>query len=119
MVELRSQQPQEEGSIALTDDQIADQVLGIKFGYVQGLGHGVIAPSSRIAGFNRVEVDELRRRAVDAESAVQRLQAQQEQETNDLRQKMDAQREEMQQQRFLLERLMEQLQNGQGSFPNT
>jgi len=46
MVSIRSQ-PTPEGSTAPTDDDICDEVLGRRTGYVTGLGYAVAASSSR------------------------------------------------------------------------
>ena len=45
MIGIRSQ-PTFEGSIAPTDDEICDQVLGTRSYYVRDLGHEISAPSS-------------------------------------------------------------------------
>lgn len=45
MIALQSQ-PTPEGSIPLIDEEICNQVLGRRPGYVYDLGHGVVAASS-------------------------------------------------------------------------
>ena len=45
MIDIKSQ-PTPEGSTAPIDDEICDQVLGMRPYYVRGLGHGITTPSS-------------------------------------------------------------------------
>ena len=45
MTDMRSQ-PTSEGSTAPTDDEICDQVLGMRSYYVKGLGYEITAPLS-------------------------------------------------------------------------
>ena len=45
MTDMRSQSTPE-GSTAPTDDEICDQVLGMRPYYVRGLRYGITAPSS-------------------------------------------------------------------------
>ena len=45
MTDIRSQ-PISEGSIAPTDDEICDRVLGMRPYYVRGLGYGITTSSS-------------------------------------------------------------------------
>ncbi|KAI3872702.1 hypothetical protein MKX03_028050 [Papaver bracteatum] len=56
MLELRAE-PTPEGSTPLTDAQICKEVLGVRSGYVKGLGHGYEKPSSSSLEYN-AEVDE-------------------------------------------------------------
>ncbi|RWR95813.1 structure-specific endonuclease subunit slx1 [Cinnamomum micranthum f. kanehirae] len=57
----------EEGSTAMTEEDIANKVLGTKPGYIVGLGHGV-DPMSSSSSYCYPEVEELRRRAEAAET---------------------------------------------------
>ncbi|KAI3961397.1 hypothetical protein MKW92_032056 [Papaver armeniacum] len=65
MLELRAA-PTPEGSTPLTDAQICEQVLGVRSGYVKGLGHGYEKPSSSSMEYN-AELGEALRRADEAE----------------------------------------------------
>ncbi|KAI3833389.1 hypothetical protein MKX03_029586 [Papaver bracteatum] len=65
MLELRAE-PTPEGSTPLTDAQICEEVLGVRSGYVKGLGHGYEKPSSSSLEYN-VELGEALRRADEAE----------------------------------------------------
>ncbi|RZC81773.1 hypothetical protein C5167_044345 [Papaver somniferum] len=65
MLELRDA-PTPEGSTPLTDAQICEEVLGVRSGYVKGLGHGYEKPSSSSIEYN-AELGEALRRADDAE----------------------------------------------------
>ncbi|KAI3924763.1 hypothetical protein MKW92_028419 [Papaver armeniacum] len=65
MLELRAA-PTPEGSTPLTDAQICEQVLGVRSGYVKGLGHGYEKPSSSSIEYN-AELGEALRRADEAE----------------------------------------------------
>ncbi|KAI3967985.1 hypothetical protein MKW92_046557 [Papaver armeniacum] len=65
MLELRAA-PTPEGSTPLTDAQICEQVLGVRSGYVKGLGHGYEKPSSSSMEYN-AELGEVLRRANEAE----------------------------------------------------
>lgn len=56
-----------EGSTAMTEDDIANKVLGTKPGYIVGLGYGVDPMSSSSSSYSYPEVEELRRRAEAAE----------------------------------------------------
>lgn len=76
MVEIRSQ-PLQEGFVAPTDDEIVDNVLGVKSGYVLGLGRGELAPSRSDLADNHSEVVQLRRRAEEAEIHLQELREEQ------------------------------------------
>ncbi|KAF9609475.1 hypothetical protein IFM89_016474 [Coptis chinensis] len=63
MVELQNQ-PTLEGSNPLTEEEIFDEVLGVRPGYKRGLGHGEAPPSrKRVAGYEHPDVDQLRARA--------------------------------------------------------
>ncbi|KAF9608249.1 hypothetical protein IFM89_008534 [Coptis chinensis] len=64
MLEMQTQSLQE-GSTPMTEDEIADKVLGTKPGYVMGLGYGMDPLSS--SSYNNPEVEDLRRRAEAAE----------------------------------------------------
>ncbi|RWR84864.1 Transposase, Ptta/En/Spm, plant [Cinnamomum micranthum f. kanehirae] len=57
----------EEGSTAMTEEDIANKVLGTKPCYIVGLGHGV-DPMSSSSSYCYPEVEELRRRAEAAET---------------------------------------------------
>ncbi|KAI3893146.1 hypothetical protein MKX03_020171 [Papaver bracteatum] len=65
MLELRDA-PTPEGSTPLTDAQICEEVLGVRSGYVKGLGHGYEKPSSSSLEYN-AELGEALRRADEAE----------------------------------------------------
>ncbi|KAI3934073.1 hypothetical protein MKW92_008529 [Papaver armeniacum] len=65
MLELRAA-PTPEGSTPLTDAQICEEVLGVRSGYVKGLGHGYEKPSSSSIEYN-AELGEALRRADEAE----------------------------------------------------
>ncbi|XP_026449170.1 uncharacterized protein LOC113349414 [Papaver somniferum] len=65
MLELRAA-PTPEGSTPLTYAQICEEVLGVRSGYVKGLGHGYEKPSSSGIEYN-AELCEVLRRADDAE----------------------------------------------------
>lgn len=65
MLELQAESL-EEGSVAMTEDDIANKVLGAKPGYIGGLGHGV-DPMSSSSSYYYPDVEELRRRAEAAE----------------------------------------------------
>ncbi|KAF9597027.1 hypothetical protein IFM89_014892 [Coptis chinensis] len=73
MVELQNQ-PTPEGSKPLTEEEIFDEVLGVRPGYKRGLGHGE-APLSRkcVARYEHPDVDQLRARAEEAESQLEKL----------------------------------------------
>ncbi|XP_026453611.1 uncharacterized protein LOC113354512 isoform X1 [Papaver somniferum] len=65
MLELRAA-PTPEGSTPLTDAQICEKVLGVRSGYVKGLGHGYEKTSSSSIEYN-AELGEALRRADEAE----------------------------------------------------
>ncbi|RZC89573.1 hypothetical protein C5167_027114 [Papaver somniferum] len=65
MLELRAAHTPE-GSTPLTDAQICEEVLGVRSGYVKGLGHGYEKPSSSSIEYN-AELGEALRRADEAE----------------------------------------------------
>ncbi|KAF5207421.1 hypothetical protein FRX31_002992 [Thalictrum thalictroides] len=104
MLQLRSQPPSDEGSsnVMLTDDEIADKVLGIRSGYVRGLGNCEVAPSRRLrVGSNHQEVEQLRRRrAEDAESHL-----------DELRTTQAAHQRQIEQQQLTLELVLSQMRN--------
>ncbi|KAF5197981.1 hypothetical protein FRX31_012432 [Thalictrum thalictroides] len=108
MLQLRSQPPSDEGSsnVMLTDDEIADKVLGIRSGYVRGLGNCEVAPSRRLrVGSNHQEVEQLRRRAEDAESHL-----------DELRTTQAAQQRQIEQQQLTLELVLAQMRNNGINF---
>ncbi|XP_026450397.1 uncharacterized protein LOC113350475 [Papaver somniferum] len=65
MLELRAA-PTPEGSTPLTDAQICEEVIGVRSGYVKGLGHGYEKPSSSSIEYN-AELGEALRREDDTE----------------------------------------------------
>ena len=72
MVELKSQ-PTPDGSTPRTEKEIFDIVLGVRPGYAMGLGHGVVATSSRLAMHTTcdVRVREANERAAAANDRVE------------------------------------------------
>ncbi|KAL5726573.1 hypothetical protein ACHQM5_009606 [Ranunculus cassubicifolius] len=56
-----------EGSSEMTEDDICDIVLGKRRGYKRGLGNGILPPSFSTSTCHHPEIEELRRRAEDAE----------------------------------------------------
>ncbi|KAL5718381.1 hypothetical protein ACHQM5_011288 [Ranunculus cassubicifolius] len=60
-------QPVPEGSTEMTEDDICDVVLGKRSGYKRGLGNGILPPSFSTTTCHHPEIEELRRRAEDAE----------------------------------------------------
>ncbi|KAF9624909.1 hypothetical protein IFM89_015531 [Coptis chinensis] len=105
MVELQNQ-PTPEGSNPLTEEEIFDEVLGVRPGYKRGLGHGEAPPSrKRVAGYEHPDVDQLRARAEEAESQLEELRGWKEaaQETQATHQA------QIQQQQRQLDYLMEKL----------
>ncbi|KAF9609260.1 hypothetical protein IFM89_014454, partial [Coptis chinensis] len=73
MVELQNQ-PTLEGSNPLTEEEIFDEVLGVRPGYKRGLGHGEAPPSRKhVAAYEHPDVDQLRVRAEEAESQLEEL----------------------------------------------
>ncbi|KAF9604130.1 hypothetical protein IFM89_002805 [Coptis chinensis] len=105
MVELQNQ-PTLEGSNPLTEEEIFDEVLGVRPGYKRGLGHGEAPPSrKRVAGYEHPDVDQLRARAEEAESQLEELRGWKEaaQETQETHQA------QIQQQQRQLDYLMEKL----------
>ncbi|RZC52716.1 hypothetical protein C5167_021138 [Papaver somniferum] len=71
MLELRAA-PTPEGSTPLTDAQICEEVVGVRSGYVKGLGHGDEKPSSSSIEYN-AELGEALRRADEAEKRNKKL----------------------------------------------
>lgn len=128
MVELRLQ-PLQEGSVAPTDDEIVDSVLGVKSGYVRGLGHGELAPSRRDFTDNHSEVVQLRRRAEEAKLHLQELREEQVTQHETMgtlqqlvaaqQQQMAAQQQQMEEQKRMLELIMMQVQNSNRIPTNT
>ncbi|KAI3850381.1 hypothetical protein MKW92_015949 [Papaver armeniacum] len=71
MLELRAA-PTPEGSTPLIDAQICEEVLGVRSGYVKGLGHGYEKPSSSSLEYN-AELGEALRRANEQNRTIQGL----------------------------------------------
>ncbi|KAI3971136.1 hypothetical protein MKW92_013677 [Papaver armeniacum] len=71
MLELRAA-PTPEGSTPLTDAQICEEVLGVRSGYVKGLGHGYEKPSSSGLEYN-AENKELEERVDEQNRTIQGL----------------------------------------------
>ncbi|KAI3871843.1 hypothetical protein MKX03_014963 [Papaver bracteatum] len=71
MLELRAA-PTPEGSTPLTDAQICEEVLGVRSGYVKGLGHGYEKPSSSSLEYN-AENKELEERVDEQNCTIQGL----------------------------------------------
>ncbi|MCL7039498.1 hypothetical protein MKW94_021963 [Papaver nudicaule] len=65
MLELQAA-PTPEGSVPLTEAQICEKVLGVRSGYIKGLGHGYEKPTSSSIEYN-AELVEATRRADEAE----------------------------------------------------
>ncbi|KAI3902839.1 hypothetical protein MKW92_047946 [Papaver armeniacum] len=71
MLELRAA-PTPQGSTPLTDAQICEEVLGVRSGYVKGLGHGYEKPSSSSIEYN-AENKELEERVDEQNRTIQGL----------------------------------------------
>ncbi|KAF9602781.1 hypothetical protein IFM89_030937 [Coptis chinensis] len=78
----------EEGSTPMTEDDIANKVLGAKPGYIGGLGHGV-DPMSSSSSYHYPEVEELRRRAEAAEKHAEEYERQAQELTTRLHENED------------------------------
>ena len=79
MTDMRSQ-PTSKGSIAPTDDEICDHVLGTRPYYVRDLGYGITAPSSSHSSWADIHsayearLTEMQRQAIeDRQQAAQRV----------------------------------------------
>ena len=58
MKELQRQSTQEDGTLTMTEDEIADKILGRRPGYVLGLGHGPRPTTSTTTSQRRSDQDD-------------------------------------------------------------
>ena len=105
MKELQRQSTQEDRTQSMTEDEIADKILGQRPGYVLGLGHGPRPTTSTTTSQRRIDQDD--EEVVHLRAEIEELKHKQANEIEEIKQRQAHEIEEIKQRQTQFQQMFE------------